>query len=75
MTEPDREDPPSREPGGAGQALGIALAVTAADITAAAAAVFRPDNRIVLTYIPDLPPADSAALDGDAQTESEEVAA
>jgi hypothetical protein len=35
--------------------------------------VFRPDNRIVLTYLPDQPPADSAAL-SDAG-ESDEVAA
>jgi zinc protease len=49
------------------------LAVTAADIKAASAAVFRPDNRIVLTYLPDQPPADSAAL-SDAG-ESDEVAA
>jgi predicted Zn-dependent peptidase len=28
------------------------LAVTAADIQAVAAAVLRPDNRVVLTYVP-----------------------
>jgi predicted Zn-dependent peptidase len=49
------------------------LAVTAADIQAASAAVFRADNRIVLTYLPEQPPADSAALRG--ESESEEVAA
>jgi predicted Zn-dependent peptidase len=49
------------------------LSVTAADIKAASAAVFRPDNRIVLTYLPEQPPADSAALRG--ESESEEVAA
>jgi predicted Zn-dependent peptidase len=49
------------------------LAVTAADIQAASAGVFRPDNRIVLTYLPEQPPADSAALRGEG--ESEEVAA
>jgi zinc protease len=49
------------------------LSVTAADIQAASAAVFRADNRIVLTYLPEQPPADSAALR--AEGESEEVAA
>ena len=49
------------------------LAVTAADIQAASAGVFRADNRIVLTYLPEQPPADSAALRGEG--ESEEVAA
>ena len=29
------------------------LAVTPEDIRSAAAAVFRPDNRLVLTYLPD----------------------
>lgn len=48
--------------------LGRYLAVTADDIRSAAAAVFRPDNRVVLTYVPERPPADSAVLD-DARTE------
>jgi predicted Zn-dependent peptidase len=54
------------------------LAVTAADIQAASAAVFRMDNRVVLTYLPEQPPADSAALSETGETgdsESEEVAA
>jgi predicted Zn-dependent peptidase len=54
------------------------LAVTAADIQAASAAVFRVDNRVVLTYLPEQPPADSAALSETGETgdsESEEVAA
>jgi hypothetical protein len=37
------------------------LAVTADQIRAVAAEVFRPDNRVVLTYLPALPPADSAS--------------
>ena len=41
------------------------LAVTAEQIQAAARDVFRPDNRVVLTYLPELPPADSAATDVD----------
>ena len=49
------------------------LAVTPADIQAVASDVFRPDNRIVLTYLPEQPPADSAAMRGEG--ESEEVAA
>jgi len=53
--------------------LGRYLAVTPADIQAVASDVFRPDNRIVLTYLPDQPPADSAAMRGEG--ESEEVAA
>ncbi|HET9456470.1 MAG TPA: pitrilysin family protein [Candidatus Limnocylindrales bacterium] len=48
--------------------LGRYLAVTADDIRSAAAAVFRPDNRVVLTYVPERPPADSAVLD-DARAE------
>jgi hypothetical protein len=47
--------------------------VTPADIQAVASDVFRPDNRIVLTYLPEQPPADSAAMSGEG--ESEEVAA
>jgi zinc protease len=37
------------------------LAVTAEQIRSVAADVFRPDNRVVLTYLPELPPADTAA--------------
>ena len=42
--------------------LGRYLAVDAARIQAAAARVFRPDNRAVITYVP----ADGAAQDGEA---------
>ena len=50
--------------------LGRYLAVTADQIQAVAADVFRSDNRVVLTYLPDLPPADSAANeDEDAEAE------
>jgi predicted Zn-dependent peptidase len=45
------------------------LAVGADDIRAAAEAVFRPDNRVVLTYLPEQPPADSASVNADAATE------
>ncbi len=49
------------------------LAVTAAQIQQAASDVFRPDNRVVLTYLPALPPAESDRIDADA-TESPESA-
>jgi len=37
------------------------LAVSAEQIRSVAAGVFRSDNRIVLTYLPELPPAETAA--------------
>jgi hypothetical protein len=41
-----------------------------------AAATFRPDNRLVLTYLPETPSADSEANDADErETADEEVAA
>ncbi|HUQ77409.1 MAG TPA: pitrilysin family protein [Patescibacteria group bacterium] len=39
------------------------LAVTAEQIRQVAADVFRVDNRVVLTYLPDLTPADSEAVE------------
>jgi predicted Zn-dependent peptidase len=53
------------------------LSVSAAHIQAVAAATFRPDNRLVLTYLPEVPPADSEVVDGDAgdDASSEDVAA
>jgi hypothetical protein len=42
------------------------LAVTPAAILEVAAATFRQDNRLVLTYLPEVPPADSVAVDADA---------
>ena len=52
------------------------LAVTPAAIQAVARDVFRRDNRLVLTYLPEGPAADAAALDGDAtETEDGEAAA
>jgi predicted Zn-dependent peptidase len=35
------------------QALPSLLAITAADVTEAAAEVMRVDNRVVITYLPD----------------------
>jgi predicted Zn-dependent peptidase len=62
------------------------LAITAEQIQAVAAEVFRPDNRVVLTYLPELPPAETATTDvaeedqsaaaaNDAAGDEEEVAA
>ena len=58
------------------------LAVTPEAILEVAAATFRPDNRLVLTYLPEIPPADSEAVDADADKDAasdaeqdEEVAA
>jgi predicted Zn-dependent peptidase len=56
--------------------LGRYLSVTPEAITSVASATFRPDNRLVLTYLPDTPSADSDAIDAEAHEESdEEVAA
>jgi hypothetical protein len=54
--------------------LGRYQAVTALDIRDAAAAVLRSDNRVILTYLPDLPPADTSVVDDHAAVD-EEVAA
>lgn len=51
------------------------LAVTPEAIREVAAATFRPDNRLVLTYLPDVPPADSDVVGVDEETGDEEVAA
>jgi predicted Zn-dependent peptidase len=42
--------------------LGRYLAVTPAAIRDVSATVLRPDNRVVLTYLPEVPPADSAEI-------------
>jgi zinc protease len=54
------------------------LSVTPAAILEVAAATFRPDNRMVLTYLPEVQPADSGVVDADAEGRDgvdEEVAA
>jgi predicted Zn-dependent peptidase len=54
------------------------LAVTEAAIIDVAAATFRPDNRLVLTYLPETAPIDSDMLDADEAERApadEEVAA
>jgi zinc protease len=50
------------------------LAVTKEGIREASAAVFRSDNRVVLTYVPDTRPADEAS-NPDVLPEDEEIAA
>jgi predicted Zn-dependent peptidase len=60
------------DPGLINETLPRYLAVTAEDIRSAASRVFRADNRVVLTFLPEQPPADSGVLDA---TEAEEVAA
>ncbi len=47
------------DPGLVNRMLGRYLSVTPERIRAAAAEVFRPDNRVVLTYLPALPPAET----------------
>ena len=53
------------------------LAVTADDIRTVAASMFRSDNRLVLTYLPELPQADEPAVDDatGASDDGDEVAA
>jgi predicted Zn-dependent peptidase len=65
------------DPGLINQVLARYLAVTPEAIRDVAATVLRPDNRVVLTYLPELPPADSAVVAEAEETEEidEEVAA
>ena len=60
------------DPGMINSMLPRYLAVTPEDIRSAAADVFREDNRVVLTYLPDGPAADDQALD---ERDAEEEAA
>jgi predicted Zn-dependent peptidase len=62
------------DPGLINRMLPRYLAVTPEAIRGAAADVFRPDNRLVLTYLPEGPAADDQALSED-DAESDEVAA
>jgi len=54
------------DPGLINRMLPRYLAVTQDAIREVAAATFRADNRLVLTYLPDGPAADSNAIDADA---------
>ena len=58
------------DPGLINRMLARYLAVTAERIRDVAAGVFRTDNRVVVTYLPELPHADSAVV-----SDEEEVAA
>jgi hypothetical protein len=55
--------------------LGRYLAVTAEQIQAVAAKVFRADNRAVLTYVPNDSGTDGEGSDDDSDDDSEEEAA
>ena len=64
------------DPGLINRMLPRYLAVTPEEIRDVAAAVFRPDNRVVLTYLPEGSSADDVAVSDDAATTGdEEVAA
>jgi predicted Zn-dependent peptidase len=54
--------------------LGRYLAVTPEGIQEAARAVFRKDNRVVLTYVPERQPADAASLPADADVDQQVAA-
>ena len=62
------------DPGLINRMLPRYLAVTPEAIREVSAATFAADNRLVLTYLPEVPPADSAMVDADAEA-GEEVAA
>jgi hypothetical protein len=51
------------------------LAVTREQIRAAARDVFRVDNRLVLTYLPEVPPADDITLSPEEPQDDDEEAA
>jgi predicted Zn-dependent peptidase len=65
------------DPGMINEMLPRYLSVTPAQIRDVAKAVFRADNRLVLTYLPEGPAADDVALlpDGEGSAEDEEAAA
>jgi len=62
------------DPGLINRMLPRYLAVTPEAIMEVAAATFRPDNRLVLTYMPEEPPAGTIAME-DESSSDEEVAA
>ena len=59
------------DPGIINEMLARYLAVTPEAILEVAAATFRPDNRLVLTYLPEIAPADSGAVDSDADEKAD----
>jgi len=50
------------------------LSITADQIQQVAAATFRADNRVVLTYLPELPTAETEAIDADTEGEPSDAA-
>ena len=48
---------------------------SADQIQEVAAATFRADNRVVLTYLPELPTAETDAIDADPASEPSDAAA
>jgi zinc protease len=63
------------DPGLINEMLGRYLAVTPEAILEVSAATFRQDNRLVLTYLPQTPPAESEAIDADDEASGDEEAA
>jgi len=63
------------DPGLINRMLPRYLAVTPVAIREVAAATFRADNRLVLTYLPEIPPADTDVLAVDDESADDEVAA
>jgi predicted Zn-dependent peptidase len=63
------------DPGLINQMLGRYLAVTAEAILEVSAVTFRQDNRLVLTYLPQTPPAETEAIDADDEASADEEAA
>ncbi len=61
------------DPGLVNEMLERYLAVTSEAILEVSAATFRADNRLVLTYLPEAPSADSDAIDAEAHDESDET--
>ena len=59
------------DPGIINEMLARYLSVTPEAILEVAAATFRPDNRLVLTYLPEIAPADSGAVDSDADEKAD----
>jgi len=60
------------DPGLINQMLARYLSVTPEAIRDVAGTVLRPDNRVVLTYLPELPPAETAA-DTEETAETQEI--
>jgi len=62
------------EPDLINQMLPRYLEVTADQIRQVSSEVFRTDNRVVLTYLPALPPADTATAEDESTADAAEPA-